>query len=56
MATGRAEPLRFGAVTQESLGNLKELKGMRAPTYACDKKFTHIPGHVRQDLETLNRV
>ena len=29
---------------------------MRAPTYAYDKKFTHIPEHVRQDLETLDRV
>ena len=28
---------------------------MRAPTYAYDKKFMHIPEDVRQDLETLDR-
>ena len=28
---------------------------MRLPTYAVGKEFTHIPEHVRQDLETLER-
>ena len=28
---------------------------MRLPTYAWGKEFTHIPEHVRQDLETLER-
>ena len=28
---------------------------MRIPTYAYDKEFTHIPDHVRQDLDTLTR-
>ena len=28
---------------------------MRLPTYARGKKFTHIPEHVRQDLDTLER-
>ncbi len=28
---------------------------MRLPTYAQGKKFTHIPEHVRQDLDTLER-
>ena len=28
---------------------------MRLPTYAFGKEFTHIPEHVRQDLETLER-
>jgi hypothetical protein len=28
---------------------------MRLPTFAFGKKFTHIPEHVRQDLETLER-
>ena len=28
---------------------------MRLPTYAFGKRFTHIPEHVRQDLETLER-
>ena len=27
----------------------------RIPTYAWNKEFTHIPEHVRQDLETLQR-
>ena len=28
---------------------------MRIPTYAFGHKFTHIPEHVRQDIDTLNR-
>ena len=28
---------------------------MRMPTYARNREFTHIPEHVRQDLETLER-
>ena len=28
---------------------------MRLPTYAFGKRFTHIPEHIRQDLETLER-
>ena len=28
---------------------------MRLPTYAFGKEFTHIPEHVRQDLDTLKR-
>ena len=28
---------------------------VRLPTYAWEKEFTHIPEHVRQDLETLER-
>ena len=28
---------------------------MRAPTYVDGKKFSHIPEHVREDLETLDR-
>ena len=28
---------------------------MRIPTYVNNKEFTHIPEHVRQDLETLDR-
>ena len=27
----------------------------RLPTYAFGKEFTHIPEHVRQDLQTLER-
>ncbi len=30
-------------------------KEMRVPTYAWDKEFTHIPEHVRQNLEMLGR-
>ena len=32
-----------------------ELTTMRLPTYAYGKEFTHIPEHVREDLETLER-
>ena len=31
------------------------MTGMRLPTYAYGKEFTHIPEHVRQDLNTLQR-
>ena len=34
---------------------MEQFEVMRLPTFANDKEFTHIPDHVRQDLDSLTR-
>ena len=43
-----------GSVPQQN-GTPRSQTVMRLPTLAYGKEFTHIPEHVRQDLETLDR-